>query len=45
MERSLVKTKSFFCPEKSAKKFRCQIKAEKNAYSPGMTMVKEEKNI
>ncbi len=44
MERSLVKTKSFFA-EKSAKKFRCQIKVEKNAYSPGMTMVKEEKNI
>ncbi len=44
MERSLVKTKSFFA-EKSAKNFRCQIKAEKNAYSLGMTMVKEEKNI
>ena len=44
MERSLVKTKSFFA-EKSAKKFRCQIKAEKNAFSPGMSMVKEETNM
>lgn len=40
-----MRRQSPFFAEKSAKKIHCQFKAEKNAYSFCMTMVKGEKNI